>query len=112
MSARKIPVVAALMVAGVLSLSACKSTTVANDVAAAEIALTGAEQVALVYTSRPRCGGTVTLCSDQVAVDKIKAADQKAYDAVKAARDNSGLISAAWIAISSLQSIAGSSAAK
>jgi|SRR6266851_6825040 len=92
----------ALALAG--SLAACTSTAVGNDVAAAEIALTGAEQVALIYTGRPRCGGTVKLCSSQTVVDQIKKLDQQAYDAVQAARKNSGLITAAWIAIGSLQS--------
>jgi TRAP-type C4-dicarboxylate transport system permease small subunit len=88
-----------------LSLAACStSQPVSNDVAAAEIALTSAERVALIYTTLPRCGGAVTICSAQATVDKIKALDTEAYTAVKAAQKNSALISAAWAAISSFQS--------
>jgi hypothetical protein len=87
-----------------LSLAACASNTVGNDAAAAEIALTSAERVALIYTTLPRCGGVATICSNPATVDKIKALDQQAYTAVKAAENNSGLISAAWAAISIFQS--------
>jgi hypothetical protein len=87
-----------------LSMVGCStSTSVSNDVAAAEIALTSAERVALIYTSLPRCGGVARLCSAQATVDSIKALDTKAYTAVKAAEKDSGLISAAWVAISTLQ---------
>ncbi len=89
----------------VLLVACSASTSVNNDVAAAEIALTSAERVALIYTSLPRCGGTATLCSTQVTVDKIKNLDLQAYTAVKAAEKDSGLISAAWVAISTLQSV-------
>jgi hypothetical protein len=88
-----------LTIAGV---AACTSTSVQNDVSAAEIALTAAERVALIYTSLPRCGGAATICSKQVTVDSIKALDLNAYTAVKAAEQDETLVSAAWIAIASL----------
>ena len=86
-------------------LAACStSTSVSNDVAATEIALTAAERVALIYTTLPRCSSSATLCSTQAMVDKIKSLDQRAYTAVEAAKADSALISAAWVAISTLQS--------
>jgi hypothetical protein len=88
-----------------IGLAGCKSSTsVQNDVAAAEIALTAAERVALIYVSLPRCGGTATLCSAQATVDKIKVLDNNAFTAVKAAEQDETLLSAAWVAISSLSS--------
>lgn len=92
-----------------------RAPVVTNDVAAAEVALTAAERVALIYTGLPRClvvgsalmpvtVGSPKICSSQTAVDRIKALDQQAYDAVMAAKRNAGLISAAWSAISVFQS--------
>jgi hypothetical protein len=91
-----------------LGLAACPATTppVAQDIAAVEVALTATEQLALVYTSLPRCvtPGAAALCSAQGTVDSIKAADNVAYKAVVAARSNSGLITAALSAIGALRS--------
>ncbi len=88
----------------VVGLASCTTTpAVGNDIAAVEIALTAAERAALIYTSLPRCGGVATLCSSQATVDRVKAADQQAYQAMKAAQKDSGLISAAWGAISAFQ---------
>jgi hypothetical protein len=90
-----------LALAAVVLLSACNATVaISNDVAAAEVSLTAAEQAALIYTNRPRCGGTVTLCSDPATVAKIKALDNQAYTAVTMARDNKGTLSAAIAAVS------------
>lgn len=85
-----------------LALSACSTatTTVSNDVAAAEVSLTTAEHLALFYTRLPRCGGAVAICSNQATVDKIKALDSTAYTAVHAAMDNKGTLSAALTAVS------------
>lgn len=76
---------------------------VANSVAEAEILLTAAENTATVYVQLPNCpapkGG---LCSDAATRDKIKAADNVAYSAVKAARANAGTVAAAVSAIAGL----------
>lgn len=89
-----------------LALGACTGASIAvqNDVLAAEQSLTTAEQVALIYTSLPRCGtpGASSICSDPTMVAKIKALDDQAYAAVKAAEQNQALLSNALAAISSL----------
>lgn len=98
---------ALLLVASVAVLTGCSiSAPVAQDIAAVEVALTASEQLALVYTSLPRCGasGASALCSTQAVVDKIKSADNTAYSAVVQARSNSALISAAVTAIDTLRS--------
>lgn len=79
-------------------------TTVDNGIAAAEIALTEAQRAALLYANLPRCPATpaTPICSDQATVDKIKAADRKAYAAVMAAKSNSALVGAALAAIGDL----------
>jgi hypothetical protein len=87
------------------SLAACATpptTTISNAVAAAEIALTNAERLALVYTSMPRCHVAPPPCSDQATVQMIKDYDNKAYDLVKAARNNEALIGVAMVAIDTL----------
>lgn len=87
------------------SLAACSTaptTTISNSVAAAQIALTNAERLALVYTSMPRCHVAPPPCSDQVTVQRIKDYDNQAYDAVKAARENEALIGVALVAIDTL----------
>jgi hypothetical protein len=97
----------ALLALALVGLAACTtSPPVAQDIAAVEVALTASEQLALVYTSLPRCGsaGASALCSSQATVDAIKKADNTAYSAVIAARSNSALISAAVTAISGLRS--------
>jgi hypothetical protein len=87
------------------SLAACATpptTTISNSVAAAQIALTNAERLALVYTSMPRCHVAPPPCSDQATVQRIKDYDNKAYDLVKAARENEALIGVAMVAIDTL----------
>lgn len=69
-----------------LALAAC-NTNPQSDIAAAEVALTEAESIALRYVTQPTCNGmNAPLCSDPATVEQIKAADNKAYAAVKAAR--------------------------
>ena len=96
--------------AACLAVAACTATTsVSNDVAAAEITLTGLENVAVIYNHLPRCAAPGSppgpvFCSDQATVDKIRSLDNSAYQAVMAARQNSALLSNALLAIGSLQS--------
>lgn len=72
---------------------------VGNSVAAAEIALTNAERLALKYTSLPRCPAATVICSDPATVQRIKEYDNKAYAAVVSARSNEALIGLALSAI-------------
>lgn len=93
-----------------LTLAACASTELTavtgKSVAAAVVSLTLAERLALVYTKLPRCSAVVTkICSTQGTVDKLKELDQKAFDAVVAARKNQALIADAWTAISAFQAV-------
>ncbi len=98
-----------LLIGAVLaaSLGACASqqatNAVSSDVAASEIALTAAETLALSYTSLPRCPKAAPACSAQATVDKIKALDNTAYNAVVMARSNAGLVGFAVTAISDLR---------
>lgn len=99
---RYAPIMFLMMASIAVSTHGCSwftTTAVSNDVAAAEVSLTAAEQAALIYTSRPRCGGTVKLCSDPAVVARIKQLDNQAYTAVIAARDNKGAVSAAVLAV-------------
>lgn len=96
------------IVAGALTalLAGCASqqttSAVGADVAAAEVALTAAETIALHYATLPRCPAAV-LCSSQAVVDKIKALDRTAYSAVEAAKANAGLLAVAITAIADLR---------
>lgn len=102
------PVALVFVVLAGLGLSACNTSGVApvidNSVAAAEVTLTAAERTALIYTSLPRCP-KVTICSDPVIVAKIRRLDNEAYDAVKLARKDAGLISGAIAAIAAFQAV-------
>lgn len=84
-----------------LVLAGCAAPpTVSKSVAAAEIALTNAERLALIYTTLPRCGPvSPPLCSDPGIVQTIKDYDNRAYAAVMAARSNEALIAVALSAI-------------
>jgi hypothetical protein len=89
----------------VLGVAACSAAPgVSAKVDAAVVGLTTAENAALIYTGLPRCGavGSSAICSDQATVDRIKAADNRAYAAVKAAEQNEALLSVALDAVSSL----------
>jgi hypothetical protein len=94
-------VVAALPLAACGSLAPAPPATVANGIAAVEIALTNAEILALDYTTLPRCMPQMLLaCSDPAIVQKIKDYDNRAYAAVTLARRNQTMIGVAWTAIS------------
>lgn len=98
---RLAPVVA---LAGVLGACAAAQTHADNSVAAAETALTAAEQAATLYTSLPRCAPHGSpLCSQASVVASIKAADNTAYSAVVAARHNKAMLSLALQAIADLR---------
>lgn len=92
-----------IAVAFFVSLSACNPQA-SSDVAAAAVALTAAEKLALSYTSLPRCPAA-TACSDEATVTKIKAADNTAYDAIKAAEANPALVGTAVSAITTLRNL-------
>jgi hypothetical protein len=87
------------------SLAACATpptTTISNSVAALQLSLTGAINMALIYTRLPRCHVAPPPCSDQAKVQQIKDYELKAYDLVKAARENEALIGVAMVAIDTL----------
>lgn len=90
-----------------LALAACSTTTVQTDSAAAAVALTTAERLALVYMSLPQCGapGATAVCSDPAVKAKIKAADNTAYAAVKSAEAGMTTTAAAVAAITALQAL-------
>lgn len=100
-----------IVFAGALAiLSACQSASIDSQVAGAEVALTGAENAALLYTRLPRCNGTTPLCATQESVDAIKKADNQAYAALVEARANTGTIDAALSAIQTLSALIPASA--
>ena len=86
-------------------LAGCQSTSIDSQVAGAEVALTGSENAALLYTRLPRCNDSTPICSTQPAVDAIKSADNTAYNALVAARNNTGTIDAALTAINTLSGL-------
>lgn len=90
-----------------LALAACTTPAVQTDAAAAEVALTTAERLALAYTTLPQCGaaGATAICSDPAIKAKIKAADNTAYTAVKAAETGGTTVAAAVAAIAALQAV-------
>jgi hypothetical protein len=72
-----------------LALAGCASTSPAVSVAAAGTALTTAEQLALVYVTKPQCppsgGVDGVTCSQVSTVTTIKADALAAHNAYKAA---------------------------
>jgi len=105
----------ALALALPLALAACGSSTQSavataqTTLAGVEVALTAAERAALAYAGLPRCP-SVVLCSQQATVDAIKAADQKAYAALKAAKTDVALVSEAQAALAVLVALVPTSA--
>jgi hypothetical protein len=71
-------------------LAACSAgtgPTPKSSVMATEVSLTAADRLAMNYLALPRCSLTsAALCSKPATVTAIKAAGQKAYDAVVAAQ--------------------------
>lgn len=82
---------ALLAFAVILPIVGCASgdgaPTPAASVAIAETALTAAERLASVYADLPRCTPfTGSICRDPKVTVQLKALDERAYRAVKAAR--------------------------
>lgn len=75
---------AILAVALLLAGCATAGHSSSADVAALTVGLTAAERAATAYLTLPTCPGA-PLCSNPGISARIKAADQKAYVAVKAA---------------------------
>ena len=94
----------AIPLAALLAVGGCANPGVKAKVDAAVVALTTAERVALIYTGLPRCPAP-SPCSDPATVQRIKDADNQAYQAVKAAEQNEALLSVALQAIATLQSV-------
>lgn len=102
----------ALIIAGLLaigvSVAGCTGAQVRTTVAEAEVALTGADQLALKYVTLPVCPQTNgALCSDPAISAKIKTAAATAYTAVKAAEASGGSadLAAANAAIAALTAV-------
>lgn len=74
---------AAIALAGV---AGCTTAQPRSTVAALETSLTVLEAGGTAYIQLPLCGGASEVCSDPAVSARIKAADVKAYTAVKAAR--------------------------
>lgn len=83
-----------------------KTPIVAKSVAAAQVALTQLEKLALRYTTLPECGPTAPkLCHDPVIKAQIKEYDTYAFNAVMAARRGAGSLETAVSAIVAFQKI-------
>lgn len=83
-----------------------KTPIVAKSVAAAQVALTELEKLALQYTTLPECvPAGPRLCHDPVVKARIKEYDTYAYNAVMAARRGAGSLETAVKAIVALQAI-------
>jgi hypothetical protein len=81
-----------LTIIALLFLSACAQGVSGNDTAAlqqkvlvAEIAYEAPLRIVVAYNERPRCNGTVTLCSDPAAVVMIRNANRSIREAFIAA---------------------------
>lgn len=78
-----------ILAAALACLGACTSpsSTLQNDIAAVEVALTAAETAATAYVKLPACtGANAPVCADPKIVAQIKSADTQAYDAVQIAK--------------------------
>lgn len=97
-----------------LALGACSGagSNPAADVAALEVRLTAAEDVAIDYVRLPPCAASNgPLCSDSAVVARIRTADMRAYTLVKTAEqtvDNPAALSAAQAAVTALTDITAS----
>jgi hypothetical protein len=99
-----------IVLAAALLCAACTSANQQSSIAALEVGLATAETAAVAYKDLPPCGGTATVCSDPAIVAQMKAADNKAYDAIKAAEAKAATgasvdLTAATAALSLLQGI-------
>lgn len=72
-----------------LGLSGCalfEGDTAEHDVFGVGVAYAAVGTAALEYTTLPRCDAAPAPCSEQAVVDRIKEADNVAYNALKAAQ--------------------------
>lgn len=70
--------------------SGCSSVLSSNNgtqqtIASLEVGLASAEYAAAAYVKLPVCVGTTPVCSDPALSAKLKAADNRAYAAIKTA---------------------------
>jgi hypothetical protein len=101
------------ILAGLAGCAVNTSTIPTNTIAAAETSLTGADQLALLYTSLPACGSAVAtaVCADPTLKAKIKADAQTAYNDLLAAKADASLLASATAAIQAYASEIPASAA-
>jgi hypothetical protein len=99
----------ALLGTTALIVAACSSTqSPSTAIAASEVALTAADQLAIQYVTLPLCGPTAPkLCSSASISAQIKTQAQNAYNAIQAAKANptSAAAAAAAAAVSELQAL-------
>jgi len=96
-----------------ITIAACSAQTTATTVAASAVALTAAEATAYKYVTLPSCvapataGPNGTLCAQPAIVMQIKATDNAAYAAVKAAEGagTQAAASAASAAVAALSAL-------
>lgn len=99
---------ALLAVALVTQAGSCTQQNPATGIAAAEVALTAADQVAIQYVTLPLCGPTAPkLCSVAATSTQIKSAAEAAFNAVQAAKASptNATLAAANAAVAALQSL-------
>lgn len=101
-----------LAIAGCLAFflqgGSCATSSPVQAIAASEVALTAADQLALQYVTLPLCkSGGPALCSQASISAQIKAQAQNAYNAIQAAKQNptSASAAAAAAAVSLLQGL-------
>lgn len=95
-------------VAFITQAGSCATSSPSQAIAASEVALTAADQLALQYVTLPLCGPTAPkLCSQASISVQIKAQAQNAYNAIQAAKANptSATAAAAAAAVSLLQGL-------
>ena len=111
MSIHKIIITASALV-GLALLASC-ATNSQSSVAALEVGLTTAENAAIAYVRLPNCGtpnAAPLLCSTPEVVASLKAADLKAYSAIKSAEaaivgGQTGNLADAQAALAAFQSV-------
>jgi hypothetical protein len=97
-----------------IGLGACSGagSNPAAEVAALEVRLTAAEDVAIDYNRLPPCApSNDPVCSDSTVVARIRIADMRAYTLVKTAEQTIGdpaALSAAQAAVAAMTDITGS----
>lgn len=97
-----------------LALGACSGagSNPAADVAALEVRLTAAEDIAIGYIRLPPCApSNGPRCSDSAVVARIRTADMRAYTLVKTAEQTTGdpaAVSAAQAAVAAMTDITAS----